>query len=65
MSYQRLFLRHILKLCEDSGSEVSDEVYEAYGEVFGKVEQGDDKCYKTYMLVRNVIVLDFYRLTVF
>jgi len=50
VSYQRLFLRHLLKLCEDNGSEISDELYEAYGEVIGKVEQADDKCYKTYML---------------
>ena len=54
VSYQRLFLRHLRKLCEDNGSEISDELYEAYGEVIGKVEQADDKCYKTYMLVSKI-----------
>ena len=55
VSYQRLFLRRVLKLCEDNGSEISDELYEAYGDVFGKVENLEDKCFKTYVLVRPFI----------
>ncbi|KAL9957472.1 hypothetical protein ACROYT_G039110 [Oculina patagonica] len=50
VTYQRLFLKHILKLCEENGSEISDELYEAYGDVFGKVEDLNAKCFKTYIV---------------
>ena len=65
VSYQRLFLRHILKLCEDKCVEISDELYKAYGDVFGKIEDLNDKCFKTYVLVRPcLIVLIYYKLQV-
>ncbi|KAJ7386216.1 Tetratricopeptide repeat protein 30A [Desmophyllum pertusum] len=32
----KIFLRRVLKLCEDNGSEISDELYEAYGDVLAK-----------------------------
>lgn len=48
-----MFLKHILKLCEENDFQISDQIYEAYGEVLGKVEQSNDKCYKSYTLVRT------------
>ncbi|XP_068673947.1 protein-lysine N-methyltransferase EEF2KMT-like isoform X2 [Montipora foliosa] len=56
VSYQRLFLKQFLKLCEDKGSEICDEMYEAYGAVFSKVEQLDDKCYKMYTLPCGALI---------
>lgn len=55
VAYLRMFLKHILKLCEDNGNEISDQLYEAYGEVLGKVEKSSDKCYKSYTLVRTPV----------
>lgn len=46
-------MKQFLKLCEDQEYEICDELYEAYGTVLGKAEQLDDKCYKTYTLVRK------------
>jgi len=53
VAYLRMFLKHILKLCEENDFQISDQLYEAYGEVLGKVEQSNDKCYKSYTLVRT------------
>lgn len=63
VTYQRLFLRHILKLCEDNGSEISDELYEAYGDVFGKVEDLNAKCFKIYIVVRFIDCFYLFRLS--
>lgn len=46
-------MKQFFKLCDDKGYEICDELYEAYGTVLGKSEQLDDKCYKTYTLVRK------------
>ena len=54
VSYQRLFLKRMLKLCEDRCIEIADELYEAYGDVCGKAEHLDNKCFKTYVLVRFI-----------
>ena len=45
-------MKQFFKLCDDNGYEICDELYEAYGTVLGKSEKWDDKCYKTYTLVR-------------
>ncbi|CAH3013665.1 unnamed protein product, partial [Porites evermanni] len=50
VTYLRMFLKHIVKLCEENDFQISDQLYEAYGEVLGKVEQSNDKCYKSYTL---------------
>ena len=55
-----MFLKHILKLCEENGFQISDQLYEAYGEVLGKVEQSNDKCYKSYPLVRTQSIENLY-----
>lgn len=40
----------MLKLCEENCIEIADELYEAYGDVCGKAEHLDNKCFKTYVL---------------
>ena len=60
VAYLRMFLKHILKLCEENDFQISDQIYEAYGEVLGKVEQRNDKCYKSYTLVRTQSIENLY-----
>lgn len=53
LSYQRSFLKNMMELCEQSGSELCDEVYEAYGHIVSKPEEQHHVCHKSYVLVRQ------------
>ncbi|XP_052262155.1 protein-lysine N-methyltransferase EEF2KMT-like isoform X2 [Dreissena polymorpha] len=55
--YQRSFIKKFLSLLEDYGSEICDDLYDAYTELLQETDaEEEDLCYKTFTLTNNKAV---------
>eukprot|EP00057_Strongylocentrotus_purpuratus_P003401 XP_003726565.1 PREDICTED: protein-lysine N-methyltransferase EEF2KMT isoform X1 [Strongylocentrotus purpuratus] len=58
LKYRKLFVKHILKQCEEHDVEIADELYEVYSTLVAQKEETLDRFFKTYKLpTGNLITL--------